>query len=308
MGRGRPIRDELQSESALEAAHRVTSAEAVAAVRRHPNFPRYMVAMFGIWSGGGDDDRILSQIQWDLGRWLAGVWAMYLDATPGGITQTRLAALLERAGVSSGTRSRTLLLFLRFVGFIEPAPPGPDRRNKVWVPSPRLRAAFVERFRREYRCMSQLEPVPAGLADRLDTLEFFRPLIATLGELALEGFKVIRKDDGPRLDIISQRYGGMTMLGHLFAAGAPTAEAYPPKGLISFSMKGVAERSGISRAQLRRTLEVGEKAGFFRFPRDGEVELTPLVVEHGEFLAAGTYLMIEWATAQALAACRREAT
>ena len=92
--------------------------------------------MFGIWSGGGDDDRILSQIQWDLGRWLAGVWAMYLDATPGGITQTRLAALLERAGVSSGTRSRTLLLFLRFVGFIEPAPPGPDRRNKVWVPSP----------------------------------------------------------------------------------------------------------------------------------------------------------------------------
>lgn len=295
----------MKTETASAAASRVTSAEAVAAVRAHPDYARYMLSTFGLWRGEDDDDRILSQIQWDLGRWLAGVWSMYLDATPGGLTLVRLAALLEQAGVSAGPRARPLLFFMQFIGFIEAAPPGLDRRFKTYRPTPRLRAAFLERFRRDFRTRGVLNPDFLPLVSRLDDPDFMRAFIAALGELTLLSFKTVGTAEAPSLNIISQRYGGMTMLGHLFAAGAPTVDAYPPKGPFAFSMKGVAKRSGVSRTQLRRTLEAGAAAGFFAFHQDGEVELTPLVVEHGELLSAGAYLMVEWAAAQAEAATGR---
>lgn len=259
-----------------------------------------MLAMFGIWRGDDNDSRLLSRLQWDIGRWLAGVWAIYLDATPGGLTHSRLSALLETGGVSAGPRARSLIIYLQFVGFIEPAPPGPDRRSKVYRATERLKAAFRVRYQREFDAMSVLDPVHDGLAPRLNDPGFFDGLIAAVGDLTTEGFRIRKADTGPSLDVIAQRYGGVTMLGHLFSAGSPTVDAYPPNGPVRFSTKDVARCCGVSRTQLKRTLEVGANAGFFRWYGEGEVEFAPQLIDHAEMFAAGTFLIVQWAVAQAL--------
>ena len=266
-----------------------------------PGFPDYMRAVVTIWRARDHDDPVLSNTLRDLGRFASGVWSLFLDATPGGITLARLGGLLGEAGISGPGRARSILIFLRFIGYIEPVQDAGDQRTRRYRPTTRMMAAFHERYRRELDVASALDPVIAAGRAELDRAEFFKALVAAVGELSLAGLQTYAPE-GKSLNVISHQFAGMTVVGELIGSSDVPGQLYPPVGPSTISVAGVAKACGISRTQVRRILKAGASEGFFELAGEGEVKLTPLLAEHVELLVACTFIMFRWCCGQALAA------
>jgi len=265
-----------------------------------PGFPAYLRSAVAIWRAQDSVDPALSSSLRDLGRFASGVWSLYLDATPGGITLIRLGVLLGEAGISGPGRARSILIFLRFIGFIESTENVGDKRAKRYRVTDRMMAAFHERYRRELDAGSSLDPVVAAGHEALDRPEFFRALVAAMGELSLAALQTYAPRDAS-LDVISHQYAGMTVVGELIGSCDAPGGPFPPVGPTSISMAGIAKACGISRTQVRRILKAGANEGSFELSGEGEVNLTPLLAEHVELLVAGTFMMFRWCCEQALA-------
>ncbi len=265
-----------------------------------PGFPAYLRSVVAIWRARDSADPALSNTLRDLGRFASGVWSLFLDATPGGITLARLGTLLGEAGISGPGRARSILIFLRFIGFIESVQEVGDHRTRRYRPTRRMMSAFHERYRRELEAGSPLDPVIAAGREALDRPEFFRALVAAMGELSLAGLQAYAPR-GKSLDVLSHQYAGMTVVGELMGSCETPDQPFPPVGPCRISVAGIAKTCGISRTQVRRVLKSGADEGFFELAGEGEITLTPLLAEHVELLVACTFIMFRWCCEQALA-------
>lgn len=265
-----------------------------------PGFAAYGRSIVTIWRARDHDDPILSNTLRDLGRFASGVWSLFLDATPGGITLARLGGLLGEAGISGPGRARSILIFLRFIGYIEPARDTGDQRTRRYRPTARMMAAFHERYRRELDAAAALDPALAAGRAELDRAGFFTALVAAMGELSLAGLQTY-SSGGTSLNVISHQFAGMTVVGELMGACDTPGRPFPPVGSTTVSVAGIAKACGISRTQVRRILKAGAGEGFFELTGDGEINLTPLLAEHVELLFACTFIMFRWCCERALA-------
>lgn len=270
-------------------------------VRAHPGFPAYMRRATQIWRAPLSVDAILASNLRDLGRFVAGLWSLYLYATPGGFTLARLSSLLEQTGISGPGRARSMIIFLRFIGYIEPVKGSGDARKRAFQPTERMAAAFRERYRLECEAAAPLDPAFATGLARINEPDFFMAMMAAIGELTLAGLQQFEPQQ-TSLNAVSHRFAGMMLVGELLATAETPDSAYPPVGTFRFSLATLAKTCGISRTQARRILRAGTEEGFFVMPGEGEVELTDLLAEHVALLIACTFLMVQWGCLQAIAA------
>lgn len=265
--------------------------EEVDRVRAMPGFEAHLRRVAENWRPRETDDLLLAQSLRDLGRFVAGLWSLFLDATPGGITLSRMGEILEVTGVSGVGRARSLMIFLRFVGYIEPDPGAGDTRTRVFRPTSRMKAAFLEHYRREFAGLDPLDPGLSASLGRINDPERLAEFMGGLGELTLAAMQLRGPGDEPGLDALSHRYAGMMVLGEFLVAASTEDTPFPPVGTARFSVTGLARRAGISRTQLRRIIKAGAEAGFFEILGEGEVGLTQHLAWHMEMLSAGVYLI-----------------
>jgi hypothetical protein len=285
--------------ASAEAAARATmDKETLSVLRARPGFRAMMRPWIATWRVRDGDTAMLARTLHDIGRYLAGMFALQLHYSPGGLTLTRLAEALKQSGMAGTGRARTSLMYLRFIGYIEPAP-GDDGRARLYRPTERMLAAFKERVARDPLAFWPADPAILAIAPHMardEVMGAFLTGMAELTSLALRGYRV----EGPSLDVISHRFGGFAVMSELLLAdgGSGDLSLDEPR---PFSLSALARDCHVSRAQARSVLIAAEKAGFIEMLPDGRCRLTPLLGEHLELLMAGAILIIAFAARQAQA-------
>jgi hypothetical protein len=278
----------------------LVSPEAVARTRAGGGFSDYKRRAVNVWRAPATGDPILAATLRDMGRFAAGVWVLFLHGTPGGITLGRLSELLVLAGISGRGRARSVLIYLRFIGYIEPDPSPGDGRVKRFRPAARMTHAFRDRYRREFEAAGPLDPCFGAALDRLDDDLFFGVFMTALGELSLAGLPLL-VEGGPSLNTVSHRFGGMVLVAELVALAYTGGAAFPPVGRTTYSLAALSRTCGLSRTQARRILQAGSEGGFLELTGEGELMLTPLLAEHVALLVTFSFHMFQWACQKALA-------
>lgn len=289
--------DESWMTDAETAMKATLDGEVLGAIIARPEFRDLLRPWIEAWRVGEHDSAILATTMRDLGRFVVGVWALYLEATPGGLSRGRLGELLTESGFSGAGRAASVLLFLRFLGFIETAPDLSDGRTTRYRATERMRKAFRARFQRDLASLAAADPVVARMSQALEDPAAFGAYAAAMGG----HLRLALKQLGPNedaLDVFSQRYGGMALLAELMLS-APDEAAFPPRGPLQAKVADLARRAMISRSQVRGILKAGEDAGFLDLAADNSYRLTARLVEHVDLLTAGCLVISAYASRQA---------
>ena len=289
------IQEQFVSEETLASLAFLLDDEASEEMRTLPGFieaSRNLVECWRLPEAEDDEDKAFARNLRDPGRFVAGVWALYLHSTPGGLTLSRLSSLLETGQVAGVGRGRALLMYLKLIGYVAPVATVGDARLKPYVPTQRLIGAFRRRLLRELTAMAPMHPAIAGTLGHLREPGAFDIYAELMGEIYV-AYMGIRKRPGPTLEMFAQRYAGMMMLGELLACAAPE-DTFPPQGPLRHSLSAIARATGVSRTQVRRVFREAEAEGFMTLPEEGLALPTPLLARHIELATAATILGCLW--------------
>ncbi len=289
------IQEQFVSEEARASLTFLLNDEASEEMRTRPGFNAASRALVDCWrlpEGDDEEDRAFARNLRDLGRFVAGIWALYLHSTPGGLTLTRLSSLLEAGQVSGPGRGRAILIYLQFIGYVTRGATTGDARLKLYVPTQRLIGAFRRRLIRELTAMTGMHPAIAGTLGHLREPGAFEIYAELMGEI-YAAYMGVRQRPGPTLEMFAQRYAGMMMLGELLACAAPD-DVFPPRGPLRYSLSAIARVAGVSRAQVRRAFREAEAVGFLSLPEEGLALPTPLLARHIELATAAEILGCLW--------------
>jgi hypothetical protein len=201
-------------------------------------------------------DPAIDGINKDIGRFSATGLAMYLHAS-GGLTLPRLKEISVQGNLISPGRARALLIYLRFLRFIEPAA-GNDRAT-LYLPTPGLLRAWAALTGATLEAAQSLEPATARFSNAMARDEVLLAIIRIEGELALR--TVNRGDTGNVFwRVFLNRHAGMQILHRLMLA-APEDGEYPPRGPLPFNISELAREFHVSRPHVSRLLKAAEQAG-----------------------------------------------
>lgn len=239
------------------------------ALLAHPQFAaaarqlgRNMLALAGA-------DRALDGIVKDAGRFAATGLAMYLHAS-GGLTLGRLKDVCAETGVASPGRARAVLLFLRFLRYIEPA--GEGARAGRYVPTRALTEAWRAIGRALFGAAELCEPALAVLTARLDETVVVETLARIEGEMALGLFREGRGDNA-LWRVFLNRYAGTQIL-HALMLSAGEDGPYPPEAEIGYSLSRLAREFHVSRPHVARLLKAAEQEGLVTLCDDKRLRFT----------------------------------
>jgi hypothetical protein len=292
---------EVTARSATEAEP--TSARLLAAAlvresphmrrRAMPDFPAFMRSVVDVWSPQPDLGGEVTRLLRDMGRFAAATWAVYLEATPGGLTAARMADTLRRTDTSGPGRAGAIITYLRFINYIEPALERDNRRDKRYRTTEVLRVAFRERMRRELAVRAHLDPAIAWVLGAYETR--FLPFFVVVAEVSLLNLSLRLVADPPAqrnpVDLFSERFGGMAILHEMMSSADP-GDTFPPRGPLTFTAAHLARRCETSRMQVASVLRATRKAGSILPTLDGRERLSEELVQALEGLVAGTTDML----------------
>ncbi|HEY1708035.1 MAG TPA: hypothetical protein VGG10_07205 [Rhizomicrobium sp.] len=240
--------------------------DGVGLVMRHPRFPaaarRLSQNMLAITRNNASLDAIVK----DAGRFAATGLAVHLHAT-GGLTLPRLKEVCASTTFISPGRARAILLFLRFLRYVEPA----GGRPALYVPTGELLDAWHTLMRAATEAAETVEPAMTLISNRLADRAFMLDFMRVQGALALATL-----DSGPKDNafwrVVLNRHAGMQLMHHLMLA-VPDTGAYPPEEPIAYSAAELARVLRVSRPHIARLIKAGEREGLFASDTEGRVSL-----------------------------------
>lgn len=288
------IHEQFVSDETRAALVELVAGPRLAAMRETPGFADVSRRLVAIWrEHAGEDDKAYAHHLRDLGRFTSGVWALYLNSTPGGVTTSRLGALLAWSNVAGAGRARALMVYLRFIGYVAAVPAGGDAREKRFVPTERLVRAVTTRLSREFAAMAPLNSDFATVLRHLPEPGAFNIYAELMGESWLAFLMVRHEPTGPSLEMFAQRYAGMMLLSELLATAEPD-DVFPPERPMRFQVAALARKAGISRTQVRQLLRDAEVEGLLILTEEGVAQPTAALREQLEFTTAGQILGSAW--------------
>jgi len=247
------------------------SAENFASLRADPRYAKAVRTFAGNMLAAGDADRLLDGILKDAGRNVAALCAAYLHFT-GGLTLPRLKALCASFGFISPGRARALLLYLRYLGFVERATTHKKGAPALYMPTPRFLDTWRDHQRAVLNAVQILEPSVGLLLDRFDEPGVFEAFSRNLCEAFLD---TARQTDlnAPYIRVFMHRNAGIQIIHALLSSDAD--DAFPPVQPIPFSLSAAARRFRVSRIHVRRLVDAAEREGLLRYSNDGAITLEP---------------------------------
>ncbi|HTT96722.1 MAG TPA: hypothetical protein VMF58_01620 [Rhizomicrobium sp.] len=235
----------------------------------HPDFDRAARALASNMLNVAAGNESLDGIFKDAGRYVAALWALYAHVT-GGLTLPRLKEICAASKLVSPGRARALLLYLRYLGYIESA--GRDQ-NRVarYVPTAPFIATWTAHLRAALEAARMIEPSAGLVLRRLHDPAVLETFSRFQGEELLAGAQNRLDMNSPYVRIFMNRHAGSQVI-MLLATGS-TEGAFPTEGAMAFSTAAVAKRFKVSRIHIKRMLDQGEKEGFLRRQADGAIVL-----------------------------------
>lgn len=204
----------------------------------------------------------------DIGNFVLGMLALYLDATSG-LTHRKLRELCGEAGVLSTGRATAILLRLRMIGYVRPQD---DKQSRVrrYVPTDTMLAMFKARLRIEFEAIEKFEPEVGKLLAHFDEPEVFWMVCAGCGAFMYEAARSPRHEYDV-LTAVGGRRSGMVMIFHLFLA-LDDGGTFPRPGELNVNVAALAARLGTSRAHVLSLLRDFERAGYFTRGHPDKIE------------------------------------
>jgi hypothetical protein len=238
--------------------------ESYARLTAHPDFDRAAHALAANMLEAAAANDALDGIFKDAGRYVAALWAMYAHVT-GGLTLPRLKEICTASGLVSPGRARALLLYLRYLGYVESAG---RNQNKIarYAPTASFIVAWTNHLRAALKAVRLIEPAVDLVLRRLDESAVLETFARFQGEGLLAGAKNNLAMDSPYVRIFMNRHAGNQVI-MLLATGGDDG-TFPPRGPIAFSTAAVAKRFRVSRIHIKRMLDQAERENFLK--RQGE--------------------------------------
>ena len=241
--------------------------ENYARLRASPRYAQAVRRFAANMLAESDRDPVLDGILKDVGRNVAAVCAAYLHMS-GGLTLPRLKALCAGFGTLSAGRARALLIYLRYLKFVEIW--ADDAKPAVYAATPR----FLDTWRRHQRAVLEAaaiaDPAAGALLEVFDRPGAFEAFVRHQCEVFFEASQV-HDLDTPYYRTFMHRYAGIQIVHALLAAG----DGFPPQQPIPFVISAVARRFRVSRIHVRRLIEAGEREGLLLRAGDGALAFTP---------------------------------
>jgi hypothetical protein len=246
------------------------SDESYSRLRADPRYPKAVRTYAANMLSEGDSDRLLDGILKDAGRNVAALCAAHLHFS-GGLTLPRLKALCASFGLVSPGRARALLLYLRYLGYVERATTHRKGAPALYVCTPRFLNTWRNHLRAVVNAAQILEPAAGHVADHFDTPGVFEIFAAELCRAFLEAANTSDLDSA-YVRVFLHRNAGIQIAHSLLAANID--DVFPPVGPVSLSLSAAARRFRVSRIHVRRLIDAAEREGLLRFGADGEVAFT----------------------------------
>ena len=281
----------------VELAAEVLSSDNIGALAAHDDFATVSLVLLDNWGPHAEDDASMTRLLRDTGHYMAGIWALGLHGSPGGLSHASLSQLVEPLGFGSRARVHAMLVYLQVIGLIRAIPTQGDGRYRRYAPTPALVALFRARFRRELALSAPLIPDAGAILARWDEPGVFDAFMAATARFMAGSFLMYDRE-APTLDGIGQRNGGLIVMGQLVVM----ADTGFPPTTAEVNLSELAKRSGVSRQHARNILKVGEAGGFWRTRADGLLVFTPAFELQIKVLMASYVLHLGWCGRQALAA------
>lgn len=293
---GGPIPDFELSEYARTTAREMYLAYPHEAARSAPGFTDLARRVIGGWASPELPD--VPPLR-DISRFSAAVIVAYLEATPGGLTLARMRAFIERHGLGGIGHGRAVLIFLRYLGLIEPLPREGDGRIQRYAVTARCTAMLRARFKREMAAVGDWDPVAAIIVDRLDDDTVFHALLTAVGEL---GIAVAQSEQTPEnpVNLFSSRAGGLVLLCVLMQGASPD-DRFPPRKSLQCNIAELSRRCRASRMQVRHLLNRARDAGLLHPEPDGQVRFSEELAQGIERLVASITALLVHSARRALA-------
>lgn len=244
--------------------------ESYTRLREDPAYPLAVRRLIRSMLEAAAEDPALDGIFKDAGRKVAALAAAHLHMS-GGISLPRLKTLMAEFGLASPGRARALLLYMIYLGFVEPRPV-----REVGAPARYLATEkFLATYRRHLALLAQslaiLAPAAMDIATDIENPFVFSSFIRHL----MRGF-LDETRQGHDVEayhhVFLHRNAGTQILYQLLDA-APD-RVFPPDAPVPFAIATGARRFKVSRMHVRRMLAAGEAAGLIAV-RDRAVLFTP---------------------------------
>lgn len=223
----------------------------------------------------------------DVGRFMLGVLALYLDAS-GGLTHRRLRELSGKSGIVSAGTATAVLLRLQLIGYVTRIEAG-NGHSRPYKPTDTMEAAFRGRMRIEFEALRHVTDEVDQMLARFDDPEVFAMLMTMMGDQSMQAA------GSPNPDIeafnkLAVRSAGLLILFDVMHQ-ADTGGAFPPVGEVQVSVAAIARHYDVSRSHVLSVLRHIERAGWIdKRPGDGVWLLTPALRDDIRTFYGITYL------------------
>jgi hypothetical protein len=250
----------------------LASPESLARMKALPGFAEAARRLNANMLHAYTSDRGVQGIFKDAGRYVAAMLAIYLDVN-GGLTLPRLKALGAAFGMISPGRARALLLYLRYLRYVEPVPT-PSGQPARYAPT----QAFITAWRRHMvaalEAAAVAEPALEPFMNRLcapDALD-------VVTRIQSEGLRAATEAHGAMTDltiyqVFVQRHAGSQVLWRLICGSE--GQAFPPLRTPAVPAAEMARLFSVSRIHVRRMLDDAERRGFLSRDADGSLRFSP---------------------------------
>lgn len=270
--------------------------ESYARLRADPRYPEAVRTFASNMLAGGDADRFLDGILKDAGRNVAALCAVHLHLS-GGLTLPRLKALCMSFGLVSPGRARALLLYLRYLGYVDLSAAQRRGAPAVYVPTARFLATWRTHLRAVLGSVRVLEPAVGLLLDRFDAPGVFETLAKMLCEVFLGG-SLKNNTDTPYYRVFMHRNAGIQIVHALLLANPD--DVFPPVRPITLSLSATARRFKVSRIHVRRLFDAAQRDGLLRLTGDGTVMFEPAGREALDYVFAAQMICFLMAAGRTL--------
>ncbi len=231
-------------------------------------------------------NRVLNRILNDRGRALMGLLILdlhYNTVEDGGLTATRLKQVCVETGVCSPGRVTAMLGVLRLFGFLSEVPTA-DRRVRRLVPTEKLIATHLARWRHFLEAIAILDPEARPAAGRLGDATFVASQVGAMSLMFRQGMRML--DYAPELRSVVARDAGLMILLSIAAEARGAAHREP----VDLTISDLAKRFVVSRGHVLSVLRDAEQEGLILrggHRRAGIVAMPALLDAVDRFVAAG---------------------
>jgi len=217
-----------------------------------------------------DQDRAVDGIFKDAGRFVAAMCAVSMREE--GVTLVKLKALCARFGLLSAGRARAVLLFLRYLGYVEVW----GQRRARGATHYKVNPTFVEAWRLQleaiFTALELIDPRVGRLLEHLDDDATFDAICASqIDELADD---VAALNRFPEItQIFVNRAAGSQVLWYLLSFHRD--DVFPSPKPVPLNPSNLAGRFHVSKVHIRRILNAAIAANLLRWVDEGHVSFTP---------------------------------